>query len=250
MEPKVISALLAALLASLRLGPTLAFAPPFTLIRIPAAARVILTMGLAVCVPELTSTSPQLAISPGLIPLAASELMMGISMALALQLAFALIAMAGRALDIQAGFGLAFLIDPTTRAQTPLIGAVFTYAAAAVFFATSGPGDLITTFAASFQQVPLGAAAAPTSTGPLIGYMASLTVFALGLVGIATTVLFLIDLTVAIMSRTLPQMNVLVLGFQLKAITTLVLLPLTLGLTGAGIARILRLASETMLRLG
>lgn len=250
MEPKVVSHLLALMLGALRLGPTLAFAPPFTLVRVPPTARVVLTVGLAASIPALRSASSQLVVGPGLIPLAAAELAMGVTMALALQLAFALIAMAGRALDIQAGFGLAFLIDPTTRAQTPLIGAVFGYAAAAVFFTTSGPGDLVAVFASSFEQIPLGGAGAPSDLGPLISYLAILSVLSLGLVGLATTALFLIDLVVAMLSRTLPQMNVLVLGFQLKAMATLVLLPVTLALAGAGIARILRLATETMLRLG
>ena len=169
-------------------------------------------------------------------------------MALALQLAFAMIATAGRALDIQAGFGLAYLIDPTTKAQMPLIGALFTYAAAAVFFATGGPQDVLAIFAASFAAMPLGSAMGPDAIQHVTSYLGTVSVLALGLAGLATVVLFLIDLVVAMLSRTLPQMNVLLLGFQIKTIATLLLLPATLGLSAAVITSILRLALEAMAR--
>ena len=249
MSAAPVSQLLAVMLASLRLGPTLGFAPPFTLIRIPASARVVLTVALAASVPSLGGRPLDLAIAPGLLTTAAAELYLGVVMALALQLGFGLIGWAGRALDIQAGFGLAFLIDPTTRAQTPLIGAIFGYAAAAVFFTTSGPEDVIAAFAASFERIPLGAAGAPHSLAPLLEYLATLTVLSLGLAGIAIVALFLIDLVIAMMSRTLPQMNVLVLGLQVKSLVTLILLPITLGLASAGILRVLRLATENMIKL-
>lgn len=239
---------LTVLLAALRLAPTIAFAPPFTLVKVPAMVRVVIVMALAACLPA--SNAAVSTDSASIILAACSELALGLAMALPLQLAFAMIGMAGRALDIQAGFGLAFLIDPKTKAQMPLIGALFTYAAAAVFFLTSGPADLLTVFGASFARIPVGTALAPHSAGVLVQFLGTVSVLALGLVGLAVTVLFLIDLTVAMMSRTLPQMNVLVFGFQIKSIVTLLLLPMTIGYAGAGIVRIIRLAIEAMPGMG
>jgi flagellar biosynthetic protein FliR len=54
---------------------------------------------------------------------------------------------------------------------------------------------------------------------------------------------------IAALSRTLPQMNVLVLGFQVKSIATLVLLPVVLAWSSAAILRILRLALEATARM-
>jgi flagellar biosynthesis protein FliR len=244
---RIEEALVAVLLASLRLAPVLFFAPPFTLVRVPALVRVALVLALAAGLNELGS--PAADSIGSLVVGALGELGLGTAMALSLQFAFAAIAMAGRALDIQAGFGLAFLIDPTTKAQTPLIGAVFVYAAAAVFFATSAPHDLLAVLATSFERVPLGMATTPQGIAPLLSLLGTMSVLAVGLVGLAVLVLFLVDLVIALLSRTLPQMNVLVLGFQVKSIVVLVLLPATLGLAGAGIVRIIRLSLEAMLEL-
>ena len=233
-------------LAALRLGPTIAFAPPFTLIRLPAMVRGATVLGLATVMIGAHDFSGAQGWIGNYPVAAASELALGLAMALALQLAFAVIGMAGRMLDIQAGFGLAFLIDPATKAQSPLIAALFGYLAAAVFFATDGPYSMLAIFSASFAAMPLGGTLAPGAVSQLVSYLGTVSVLAMGVVGLASAVLLLIDLVVAMMSRTLPQMNVLVLGFQVKALATLLLLPATLGLSAGVILTILRLAIEAM----
>jgi flagellar biosynthetic protein FliR len=242
----------AALLVSLRIAPAFAFAPPFTLLRVPAMVRVMLAITLAAWLvaghPQQTWQSDFW--SRGLFLTAIAELLMGIGLALTLQIAFAALLTAGRAIDIQAGFGLAVLIDPTTRAQMPLVGTFFAYAAAAIFFATGGPADLLAIWAQSVAQVPLGAAVAGgDSVAALIAYMSAVFVMAFGAAGLVMLVLFVLDLSVAFMSRTLPQMNVLLLGFQVKTLAVLAVLPIGLALSSALFLRMLRYALQTAAEL-
>ena len=153
-------------------------------------------------------------------------------------------------MDIQAGFGLAVLIDPTTRAQMPLIGTFFSYAAAAIFFATEGPADLLAIWAASVAQVPLGAAVlGGDAVGAIIAYMSAVFVMAFGAAGLVMLVLFVIDLAIAFMSRTLPQMNVLLLGFQVKTLAVLAILPIGIALSASLFLRMLRYALQTAAEL-
>lgn len=238
----------AVLLVSLRIAPLLGFAQPFTLLRIPASVRLMLSISLAAWLvsanPDQTWRAPFW--DAGLPMVVAGELFLGISLALALQLAFAALLTAGRMIDIQAGFGLAVLVDPTTKSQMPLVGTVFAYAAAAIFFAIGGPQDLLAVWAASIVEVPLGSASIAGDPGVLMEYMAAVFLMAMGLAGVLLLILFLLDLTIAFLSRTLPQMNVLLFGFQVKAIATLVTLPVTLALSGGLFARMMRYAIETM----
>jgi flagellar biosynthetic protein FliR len=242
----------AALLVSLRIAPALAFAPPFTLMRVPAIVRVLLAITLAAW---LVASHPQQSWqsdfwSRGLFVTALAELLMGIALALTLQMAFAALLTAGRAIDIQAGFGLAMLIDPTTRTQMPLVGTLFAYAAAAIFFATEGPADLLAIWAASMAQVPLGAATlGGDAVTAIIAYMSAVFVMAFGAAGLVMLVLFVIDLAVAFMSRTLPQMNVLLLGFQVKTLAVLAILPVGIALSAALFLRMLRYALQTAAEL-
>lgn len=237
---------LAISLAALRLAPTFAFAPPFTMIRVPAMVRGAFVIALAATAVGLSPAAAPTLWRGGFAVAALSELTVGLAMALALQLTFAMISTAGRMLDIQAGFGLAFLIDPTTKAQMPLIGALFGYFAAAVFFATDGPANVLATLAASFRILPLGGALSTGAVPHLVAFLGTISILALGVTGLASTVMLAIDLVIAMMSRSLPQMNMLVFGFQVKAMVTLLILPATLGLAASVIATMLRLAIEAM----
>lgn len=118
-----------------------------------------------------------------------------------------------------------------------------------MFFATSGPYDVLATFALSFQRIPVGQALTTPNVTELIAFLGTVSITALGVVGLAMLILFMVDVVIAMLSRTLPQMNVLVLGFQVKSIAALFLLPATLALGLATIARIIRLAIELMIRL-
>lgn len=242
----------ATLLLSLRIAPTLAFAQPFTLLRVPAPVRLALAISLAAWLvagnPDATWRAP--IWGQGLPAVAGGELLLGITLALALQLAFAALLVAGRTVDIQAGYGLAVLVDPATRSQLPLVGTVLAYAAGALFFATDGPARLLAVWAASVRRAPLGAAMTRADPQLLIGYVSSVFLLAFGLAGLVLLVLLLLDLAVAFMSRTLPQMNVLLLGFQVKTLATLVMLPVALALSGSLFATILGYAFETMGQAG
>ena len=245
--PELTNQVTAILLISLRIAPVLAFAPPFTLMRVPATVRMLLAISLSVW---LTAGHPLQTWqadfwSQGLIATAASELLMGIALALALQLAFAALLTAGRAVDIQAGFGLALLVDPSTRTQMPLIGTIFAYAAGAVFFAAGGATDLLAIWSASVAQVPLGASAAAGGLTILISYISAVFIMAFGVAGLLLLVLFLIDLSIAFMSRTLPQMNMLILGFQVKTLATLITLPIAMAMAATLLLRMMRFALET-----
>lgn len=236
----------ATLLLTLRLVPALAFSPPFTLLRVPAIVRVLLSVALAAW---LVAGHPAQTWQAdfrrdGLAAAVISELLLGVGLSLSLQFAFAALLTVGRALDIQAGFGLAALVDPTTKNQMPLAGTVFAYAAAAIFFTGDGPADMLAVWDASVQAVPLGAGALGGDVGRLLGYLSAAFVIACGLGGAVMLALFLTDLAIAFMSRTLPQMNVLLLGFQVKAMVMLALLPTAVGLTGALFVRLLRTALE------
>jgi flagellar biosynthetic protein FliR len=239
------------LLLGLRIAPVFAFAPPFSLIRTPRLFHALFGLGLATC---LASGDPRLLIPAhfnlGWLVLAAiRELALGCMFVLAFQLVFAALYLAGRTIDVQAGFGLALLIDPTTRGQIPLVGTLFAYAAGAIFFGVDGHIDLLRLFGASIQAIPPGQWSMPHTIGPLASFISTVFLTAFGVAGAAILALFLADLVIALLSRTVPQMNVLVLGFQVKTILLLLVLPASFGLGGALLIRLTTMMLQAIPRL-
>lgn len=243
---RVVDWVVTTLLISLRVTPMFAAAPPFTLTGVPPLFRSLLGVGLAASLaagyhgPPVAMTSEFLVIS------AARELVVGSVFVAALQIMFGALYVAGRTIDIQAGYGLALLIDPTTQNQTPLIGSLFAYCSAAVFFGLNGHVELLRLLQASLDAIPIGAAPPLPSVAHLAGFLTAVFATAFGVGGGAILVLFLADALIAVMSRTLPQMNVLMLGFQVKTILLLAILPAFLGASGALLTRLARQTLEAI----
>ena len=243
--------LTAVLLLSLRVVPIFAFAPPFTLLRIPALVRLILGLSLTAWLvsgnPEQTYQSDFLI--NGIFPAVIAELTIGVIITLTFQIAFAALYTAGRTIDIQAGFGLALLIEPATRTQTPLVGTLFAYAAGVTFFAMEGPAELLGLWALSVQNTAIGAGQMTSSLAPIFAHLSVSFLIAFGIASVVLLALFLTDVTVAMMSKTLPQMHVLLLGFQAKAIMLLLILPISFAVGSTLFLRLIRSAFETSARM-
>jgi len=236
------------LVLGLRIAPVFAFAPPFSLIPMPRLFRLLFGLGLAVSLVSAYPAATSLANAslPTIALAAMRELMMGIVFVLAFELAFAALYVAGRTIDIQAGYGLALLIDPTSRAQTPLVGTLFAYAAGAAFFAADGQIDLLHLFGASLDAIPLGMWAMPDSIARITAFTSMAFLSAFGIAGGTILVLFLVDLTIALLSRTVPQLNVLILGFQVKTIVLPLVLSLTFGISGALLFRTMSMTLQAI----
>jgi flagellar biosynthetic protein FliR len=237
----------ASLLLSLRVAPAFALAPPFSMTQVPPLFRALFGVGVAAA---LAGADPAARISDlsfaFLFTASIRELLLGLVFVLALQLTFAALETVGRALDIQAGFGLAAVIDPATGSQAPLIGSLLLYGGAMIFFAMDGGGELLRILGASLHAIPLGAGGLPTSLAPLSAFVSTVFVAAFGVVGGAILILFVADLAIALVSRTVPQMNVMILGLQVKSILVLVALPVVIGLSGASLARMTRMTLDAI----
>jgi flagellar biosynthesis protein FliR len=239
------------LLLSLRITPVFLFAPPFTLTRVPKLFTALMGMGLSAV---LVSAYPDVALvkeasAATLLIGGVRELFLGLVPVVILQLMFGGLYMTGRTIDIQAGFGLALIIDPTTRGQKPLMGTLFAYLAGATFFAMNGHLDLLQFFAASLEAIPLGSANEYAPLTRITTYVFTVSLIALGVGGAVILALFLTDIVIAMLSRTVPQMNALLLGIQVKAIIVLAVMPVAIGVAGALLTRLVATALKTMPRL-
>lgn len=219
-------------LLTARFAPVFMFANPFTSMSMPSTVKVALVLTLAAVFAPLAVVTPELAqFNAGRVVVGiAGEVVLGAAIAFALQSAFGAFYMSGRILDMQAGFSMATVIDPSSKAQTPLVGSMFVLAAGAVFFAANGHVDLVRLFATTLTTVPVGTLATGLEPELFIAQSASMFLMGVAGAGASMAVLFLVDVALAVLSRTLPQMNVLMLSLQVKTVVLLLVLSLATGL--------------------
>jgi flagellar biosynthetic protein FliR len=234
------------LLFSLRVAPLFILAPVLGSAPAPALARAALALGLSAAV--VSASGAALDAVPGTLPAllaaAATELVLGAALAFGLAAAFAAFLFAGRLLDLQFGFGIATLVDPSTRAQAPLLGTALHLLAVVLFFVLDGHHMLLRALAFSLERFPPGgslAALQPEAVAVQFG-----VVFSAGLAVAAPALLavLLLDVAFAVASRTMPQMNVFIISIPFKIALGLAMLALSLPF----LAPAMRTAFESVFR--
>ncbi len=236
--------IIAVVLLSLRLGMLLIMTPIFPGLAKLVTIRVLFIFALSVMlVVSLPSASlgaiAQLPLTLGAIVTAALlELVVGAVLAFGVFAAFGVFSLAGKIIDIQSGFGLSSVFDPVSGARSPIFSSMLTLLGVAVFFGLDGHHAFMRGIAFSVQQVPPGAG---LTSLPLLavtrqfGLMFSL---ALALMAPVMFALFLVEAGMALLSRVLPQMNVLVMGVAVKVVVALIVFALSLAVFVPPMSRI------------
>ncbi|WP_457391232.1 flagellar biosynthetic protein FliR [Roseateles sp. P5_E1] len=227
----------AVLLLWARLGALLTLSPLAQAVKAPPIFWVLFTLALSgsLCA-ALGLRTPVPAGLGGLFLLLLSEAALGALLGLSLHAAFAALAMAGRLLDLQMGFGMATVLDPVTRANVPVMGVALTLVGMSVFFGVDGHHALLRGIAQVAQWVPPGALWRLPDASALARAMGAMFSMTVVLVAPAMFMLLLIELVLDFVSRVLPQMNVLFIGMPVKALVGLS----TLAIAAPGMAPALR----------
>ncbi|HHX24033.1 MAG: flagellar biosynthetic protein FliR [Tepidanaerobacteraceae bacterium] len=145
------------------------------------------------------------------------EFTVGISMGYATFLVFTSLYLAGGIIDMEIGFGMVNVLDPQSNTQVPLMGNFFYILTILMFLTIDGHHMLISTIIKSYEILPLGQAVFHSDF--LLAVIACFKeMFLLG-VKIAlpiVSIVFLTNLALGIIARTVPQMNVFIVGLPIK----------------------------------
>lgn len=216
-----------------RISGLVTTAPIFTGDQIPVQARAILAVGLAML---LTPTQWTGAVHPpGSLPdfaiLMAGEFLIGMVLGLGIMIMASGLQLAGQVIAQMSGMALADVLSPGSDTETPLFSNLLYMTALAVFVVIGGHRATVDALLSTFKTFPAGHAADATSALGHTVEMLMAQSFALGLRAAAPAMvaLLLATLVLGLIGRTLPQLNILVLGFGINAIVTLVVLMVSIG---------------------
>ena len=211
-----------------RISPLFLLAPLFSSKMLPARARGIVAVGLAIGIyPVAMHAGAGQAIPMeiwsfgGLI---LKEMLVGLAFSFSLACLFAAIQVAGGLLDTLIGFSFGALVDPMTGTNGGVLNQVYALIGVAIFVAINGDQWVIQGLARSYDSIPL--ADAPNMNTLVEGAQ---VVFS-GVFGAAIQVcapvmlaVLLTDVAFGLVSRVMPQLNVFAVGFPAKVTVGLVL---------------------------
>lgn len=214
------------LFAMLRVGAFVVAAPLFAARFVPLPVRIVIAVALAVPVMgQVALPAPETLASLQALPMVLRELAIGLSAGLVLQILFAAALIAGDRIANTAGLGLAAQVDPSTGAQSPVIGQFFFLFLLSIFVALDGHLQAIALVLKSYQLVPPGHMA-PMQLLADVGLQAAAEMFADGarLMMPVVTVLLLLNMVIGVITRSAPQLNIFAFGFPLTMAVTILLL--------------------------
>jgi len=224
------------MLLTVRLTAAVALSPALSAYGTPASVRIALTFALAAL--ALSNGKPVSQASIWVAdPLRLAvpifvEFGIGAFIGLSTQIVMAGFAIAGRLMDVQIGFSLGSVFDPLTRSNSNVLGMLLSLLAVVLFVATDAHLELIRLVSKSIEVLPIGQI--PNIDDPMRPLLAARWMFAIGfaLAAPLTMALLLTDITVGVLSRNMPQMNVLMLAIPIKVIVGLAVLSLTVRFWG------------------
>ena len=226
--------LIGTLLLAARVAAATMLTPIFGPTQIPGPVRVMISLALAAfLVLAVPVTLPPIETATDLAVATLGELLIGASLAFGFLAAYAATQIAGRVLDIQFGYGAASVLNPTTQTPAPLIGTVFGMAAVAVFLAMDGHHVLLRALALSVETYPPGQFASDLDLSEHLKFSSVMFTFGLALAAPVMFSLLLADIALAVMARSMPQLNVFVLSFSVKIVLGLIGLAMSVQLSGA-----------------
>lgn len=230
-----ISKMIAFLLVLARTSGVFIASPVFSSRNIAIPAKICISVALSIIfVPMVKPVSEDIG-TLVLVSMVAKEITVGYMMGFLASLTIAAIRIAGTYIDLSAGFGFAQMVDPMSQEQNSVMGQLLNLVATLMFLVTKAHHLVIQGLADSFTVMPLGNLTVnPELTGNFFAVFGTIFLAALKIAAPILGVIFLTDLSLGILSRTVPQLNIINVGFSVKMVvclvTVMILMPIAIGI--------------------
>jgi flagellar biosynthesis protein FliR len=237
IDPLVVTAFV---LALVRAAAWLFVAPPFNTRMIPTTVKAGIAAALALgCVPHIAN--PTLPSStPGFIAALVVQVLVGVTLGMFTMLLVNALQAAGSFVDLFAGFSLSQIYDPLNGAQSAVFGRFYQLLATTLLFTTDAYLILVNGFFRSFDVIPAGGLSTETIARLLTNNMGQFLIAAIEIAGPVLGCLFLAEITLGLLARAAPNLNVFSLAFPLRVIIALIVVAIAIPVVGPALGNLVR----------
>lgn len=216
-----------------RLSGVFLFAPLLASTVIPGKVRILLCFMLALGIyPTLPDAwlrpVPDDALSLGMLVL--SEVAVGCVIGFVAMLPIVSVQLAGLVMSQQMGMSLSPVFNPALETESEPFGELLLYTALAIFLSMGGLEALFLATAGTFWHIPLGGMGISTMPSDLVmgTFVAGFEV-AIRVTMPLMALLLMETIASAFLMKTMPQLNIMSIGFAIKIIVGLLAMVMALG---------------------
>jgi len=208
------------LLVLVRLLGMMVVAPFFSSLAIPFRMKALLAFFTSIILYPMVAglgMQPSLEALPYILEIT-GQLLVGVLIGFLVGLFFVAFQFAGQLFSVQMGLSISMVFDPQHQIQLPILGQMLSFFGVLLFLSVDAHHQLLSSVFLSFKSVPFFSVAdnaARIAKGAGVAFIKMFgAAIRIALPMIATAML--ISVTLGILAKTSPQLNVLMLGFPIQ----------------------------------
>ena len=212
------SDMLSYFLTLFRLSVVLFLLPFFGGQTIPRMVKAALVLVLSLALwPQLSFPASMMPTGWNIVIMFIGELLLGLILGMLVNFLFAAVQLGGQIIGFQMGFAMVNVVDPITGTSNA-VSAHFLYMCTMLtFLVLNGHLYLLKAVGMTFEYIPPGTLLLqPELANDIFHFSNLMFTLAIKIAAPVMAALFLVDLSLALISRAAPQMHVLILGFPIK----------------------------------
>ncbi len=213
------------LLILVRISAFVFTAPIFSATSIPRSVQAGISGFLTIVVASTIDYSPltynTVYEMAGLIIL---ELLTGLIIGFFANICIHIINFAGHMIDTEIGFSMASIFDPASSMQVTISASLFSYFVMLLMLISGLHHYLIRAIIETFQVIPIGGAKlAPDFYLVMLQFITDMFIIGFRIILPIFASILVVNVVLAILAKVSPQMNMFVVGFQLKILIGLIM---------------------------
>ncbi|PXV93521.1 flagellar biosynthetic protein FliR [Lachnotalea glycerini] len=164
--------------------------------------------------------------------LVVKESIAGLLIGLSANICYSIIAFAGRIIDMDIGFAMVSVLDPVSKEQTSITGTFYNYLFMLIMVCSDMPHYLLRAIVDAYQLIPLGNVQFNMNSlySSFLMYLGDYLIIGFRIVLPIFAVILVTNIILGVLAKVAPQMNMFVIGMQLKILMGLITIFITIGM--------------------
>ena len=206
------------LAVAMRISGFIFIAPFFSSRDVPQRVKLLLSLAIALIAYFVIPYEPlEYHGVIGYAGIIISEALAGLILGLFANLAMYILNFAGQLADMEIGFSMVMQMDPSSGMQVTITSNILTYAVTLMMIVTNMHLYILKAIIDSFVLVPLGSVSfSPFFYQGYLNFILDYMVLGFRIVLPVFAALLIVNAILAVLAKAAPQMNMFVIGFQLK----------------------------------
>lgn len=207
-------------------------APFFGMSQIPRRVKAGIVVLLGIMAAGMVEYEPLVYEGTiGYMLLLIKELLAGVILGFSANICMQILNFAGQLIDMEIGFSMVNMLDPVSKIQTTITGNLYTYFVMLMLMVTNMHYYLLRAIVDSFKVVPIGKVTIPVNFyEAFLKFMADYFIIGFRIILPVFAATLLVNVVLGVLAKAAPQMNMFVIGMQLKVMIGLAILWLVIDM--------------------